>query len=482
MDAITSFRRALHRGPDRPFAFDAASSVTYAEADVRSDAIAAALAKAGLAPGDTVGLSSPDSVEQLLAILGSWKVGLLPGLIDARTGGEDLPYFVGDIGAKVVLAPPDLHERLGAAGAPAVADIGTFGADGVGRHVGRHGPDSPLYLSYTSGTTGAPKGAILRSGPVTLGTSCIADRLGITRDDVFLATTPTASSFQLVAAFLPAVHAGATIGLMAGRSTDEIWGIARERRATVLVAYPLTLSDIVHAPQATEAGVPFRIALSGGSPLAPRVKREYRDRLGIPLLESYGQSELGGFMALGGRDDGERSLAGYVGRPLPDRPAYVAGPDGAELPAGSVGEVVVPWGYFDSYANKPIETTTALAGGILHCGDLGVADGDGYLKVLGRTREADAAGRRGGFLRELEDALYEHEVVQHAAVVERASDGEVVAFVELRAGAAVGEDELASFAASRVPAGMRPAATDIVERMPRTFSGKANRQQLSIDA
>ena len=481
MDAVTSFRRAVHRGPDHLFAFDATSSVTYAEADVRSDAIAAALADAGLGPGDIVGLSSPDCVEQLLAILGSWKAGVLPGLIDARTGDEDLAYFVGDVGAKLVLAAPDLHERLGAAGSPAVADIETFGADGGGGDASRHGPDSPLYLSYTSGTTGAPKGAILRSGPVTLGTSCIADRLGITRDDVLLATTPTASSFQLVAAFLPAVHACATIGLTAGRSTDEIWAIARERGATVLVAYPLTLSDVVQAPQAIEPGASFRVALSGGSPLAPRIKRDYRERLGIPLLESYGQSELGGFMALGGREDGERSLAGYVGRSLPDRPAYVADPDGDELPPGTVGEVVVPSGFFDSYANKPSETATALAGGVLHCGDLGVADADGYLKVLGRTREADAAERRGGFLRELEDALYEHEDVQHAAVVERASDREVVAFVELRAGMSVGDDEIESFAAARVPAGLRPAATSILARMPRTFSGKANRQQLSLD-
>ena len=100
------------------------------------------------------------------------------------------------------------------AGALLRADISTFGFAAAGTGVDRHGPDAPLYLSYTSGTTGAPKGAILASRPVTIGTSCIADRLGVVRDDVVLATTPTASSFQLVAAFLPSVHAGATVGLV----------------------------------------------------------------------------------------------------------------------------------------------------------------------------------------------------------------------------------------------------------------------------
>lgn len=481
MDAIRVFRRTVHRHGDRTFAFDAARSVTYAEADDRSDRIARALAGSGLAPGDTLGLSSPDSVDQLLAILGAWKAGLLPGLIDARTGPDDLPYFVDDVGAKIVLATPELHDGLRAAGAVEVADLATVGADQHdGPAIDEHGPRAPLYLSYTSGTTGAPKGAILLSGPVTLGTACIAERIGITRDDVLLATTPTASSFQLVAAMLPAMHVGASVGLVAGRSVQEIWAIATARRASVLVAYPLTLADVVNADHAA-GDHPFRVALSGGSPLAPRIKRDYRDRLGIPLLESYGQSELGGFMALGRADDGDRAMQGYVGRPLPDRPAFVAAPDSEELPAGEVGEVVVPWGMFDGYRNKPEKTAETLAGGLLHCGDLGVADEDGSLKVLGRTNEADAAARRGGFLRELEDAMYEHPDVLHAAVVERTTDGAVAAFAELRPGADAGEDEIASAAAARVSEGLRPAAVTIVDRMPRTFSGKANRMLLARD-
>jgi long-chain acyl-CoA synthetase len=475
MDAIRIFRRAVARGVERTFAFDREESVSYAEADERSNAVANAMLDAGLAPGDTVGLCAPDSVALLLAILGAWKAGLLPGLIDPRTGDEDLPYFVDDVGAKLVLAHAQLHERLLTAGANDVADL-RAGGDGASHDVNHHHPDAPLFLSYTSGTTGAPKGAILISRPVTIGTSCIADRLGISRDDILLATTPTSSSFQLVAAFLPAIHVGASIGLVAGDTTDEIWETARTRSATVLVAYPLTLADIVYAPRAGEAGSPFRLALSGGSPLAPRIKREYRERLGIVLLESYGQSELGGFMALGGLLDDDR-MAGFIGRPLPDRPSYIVGPAGDELPAGEVGEVVVPWGFFDGYRNKPEATAKALEGGMLHCGDLGVADGDGNLKVLGRTREAEPANARGGFLRELEDALYEHPSVKHAAVVE-CGDGGVEGFVELRHDVASG-DELSEFASAMVSPGLRPRKTTLLETMPRTFSGKANRLALS---
>ena len=479
MDAISAFRRAARRDPDRIFTFDAERSVTYRDANDASERVANALVGAGLAAGDTLGLASPDSVDQLVAILGAWKAGVLPGFIDARTADEQLPYFVGDVGARLILAVPELEDRLRRAGANEVVDIGGFGADGATGVVDRHGPDAPLYLSYTSGSTGPPKGAILLSGPVTLGTACIADRLGISREDLLLASTPTASSFQLVAAFLPALHAGATIGLVAGCTPQEIWTIARQRGATVLVAYPLTLSDMVNAPQASEGGSPFRLALSGGSPLAPRIKRDFRERLGIALLESYGQSELGGFMALGSERDGARALAGFVGRPLPDRLAYIGLPDGSEAPSGEIGEVLVPSGYFAEYRNKPEKTSESLAGGVLHCGDLAIADPDGFLRVLGRTGEAEAARDRGGFLRELEDALYEHPDVHHAVVVERASDRAVIAFAELGGGSAANADELASFATDRVASGLRPATTTIVEQMPRTFSGKANRLMLA---
>lgn len=452
--------------------------MTYAEADGHSEAIADELVSRGISDGVTVGLCASDRVGLWLAIIGAWKAGALPGLIDARTSEDDLPYFVEDIAAPLVAAAPELHDRLTAAGATEVIDLAELGAGrGTGRG-DRHHPRAPLYLSYTSGTTGAPKGAVLVSEPVTLGTACISERLALTCEDVLLATTPISSSFQLVAALMPGIHAGASVGLVAGRSVEEIWSTARASQASVLVAYPLTLSEILITYSLEKGGSSFRLALSGGSPLAPRIKRDYRDRLGIHLLESYGQSELGGFMAMGSERDGERALAGYVGRPLPDRLAYVGAPDGTEAPEGEVGEVLVTHGFFAEYRNKPEKTAEATAGGVLHTGDLGVADGNGYIKVMGRVGEAKSAARRGGFLRELEDAYYDHEGVLHATVVQN-SDAEIEVFLELQPGHSTTGPEVESHVIGRVPPGLAPRRTTVLERMPRTFSGKADRRGLS---
>ncbi|MGH8928687.1 MAG: class I adenylate-forming enzyme family protein [Acidimicrobiia bacterium] len=478
VDIISSFRRTARRHGSRVFLFDSETSITYAEADVRTEAIAHELMSRGISDGVALGLCASDRVELWLAIMGAWKAGALPSLIDARTSNTDLPYFVGDIAAPLLAAAPELHDRLTAAGAAEVVDLATLEGGDTTR-CERHHPQAPLYLSYTSGTTGTPKGAVLHSEPVTLGTALIADRLVLTCADVLLATTPISSSFQLVAAVMPAIHTGASVGLLAGRSIEEIWSSAQAMRASILVAYPLTLAEAVMTSPAVRGRSPFRLALSGGSPLAPRIKRDYRDHLGIHLLESYGQSELGGFMAMGSERDGDRALAGYVGRPLPDRLAYVGGPDGIELPAGEVGEVLVTHGFFAEYRNKPDETVEAKAGGVLHTGDLGVADENGYLKVLGRVREAASAARRGGFLRELEDAYYDHEDVLHATVVEN-PDGEVEAFLELRPGHSTTAEEVESHAIARAPAGLAPRQTTVLERMPRTFSGKADRRSLAL--
>lgn len=477
MDIVSVFRRAAVQHAGQPFASDATTTVDYRTADKRTDVIAGALIDAGLTGGEPLGLCAPDSIDLLLTIIGVWKAGGLPALIDPRTPAPELPYFVGDVDAKLVVSTPDLRQGLDAAGARQVIDLAGLARTpaGGGSPPLRHTEDSPLYLSYTSGTTGRPKGAMLRSGPVTLGTACIAGRLGIGRRDVLLATTPTSSSFQLVSALMPAMHTGASVALASGLSPGQVVALARARKATVLVAYPLTLADVVNHADVASCG--FRMALSGGSPLAPRIKRDYAERLGIPLAESYGQSELGGFMALGRPSADERALAGYVGPALPDRPSLICDEDGREVPAGELGEVTIPHGYFAGYKNKPGATAEALRGGMLHTDDLGVADEDGWIKVLGRTRERADAVRRGGFLRDVEDAYYDHPDVKHAALVS-SSQGGIEAFVELLPGCVTSHDELAEFAAGRVPAGLRPGRTTVLDRMPRSFSGKADRRRL----
>ena len=169
--------------------------------------------------------------------------------------------------------------------------------------------------------------------------------------------------------------------------------------------------------------------------------------------------------------------AGFAGRPLPDRLAFVGDENAKEVESGQLGEVLVANGFFRDYRNKPDKLEAATRFGVLHTGDLGVAGVDGHLKVVGRLSEYGRAVERGGFLRDVEDAYYEHPAVQHGVAVE-ARDA-IEGFVELRAGEEAGPDELQAFVTERVPAALCPAETTVLDEMPRTFSGKADRLTLA---
>ena len=478
MDIVSVLERACERHADRPALSRDAATVSYAEVGERVPAVAGTLAELGVGAGSTVGICSPDSIEAWLAIFAAWRLGALPALIDARTPDDRLPYFVGDMDPAVVVSDdenrPRLAEILGIEAAR-LADVVHAGATATAPN--NHDESSPLFLSYTSGTTGDPKGVVLTSGPVTLGTACIAERLGYRTGDVLVATTPVASSFQLVASAMPALHTGAHVVLAAGHTPREVWDDIAAHGGTVLVAYPLTLADVVGLAKENRPAHGLRLALSGGSPLAPRIKRDYREHLGIPLAESYGQSELGGFMVLGTPGD-DTAPEGFAGRPLPDRLAYVADADNRELPTGSIGEVVVAEGFFGEYRNKPDAYAKTTAGGVLHTGDVGVASPAGHIKVMGRVQEADAARRRGGFLREVEDVAYDHPAVRHASVVIDGG-GDVRCFVELSTPASADEAEIEQFIRARLKESLYPAGVHILGRFPRTFSGKADRLHLS---
>lgn len=477
MDIVSVLERACERHAGRPALSRQGTTVSYAEVGERVPVVAGTLAELGVRAGSTVGVCSPDSIEAWLAIFAVWRLGALPALIDARTPDDRLPYFVGDMDPAVVVSDDENRPRLAELlniEAARLADVVHAGAAASAPN--NHDESSPLFLSYTSGTTGDPKGVVLTSGPVTLGTACIGERLGYRMSDVLVATTPVASSFQLVASAMPALHTGAHVVLAAGHTPAEVWDDIAVHGGTVLVAYPLTLADVVGLAKENRPSHGLRLALSGGSPLAPRIKRDYREHLGIPLAESYGQSELGGFMVLGTPGD-ETAPEGFAGRPLPDRLAFVADPDNRELPTGEIGEVVVAEGFFGEYRNKPEAYAKTTAGGVLHTGDVGVASPQGHIKVMGRVQEADAARRRGGFLREVEDVAYDHPAVRHAAVVIDLG-GEFRCFVELNAPGAADEAELDEFIKARVPESLHPAGVHVLPKFPRTFSGKADRLNL----
>ena len=466
MNMIDVFDRAAAWQPDSLCWADGSTGVTYMQARAIVDRLAGGLAGFSVSPGDRIALIAPDSVRLLALIVACWRVGAMPCLIDPRSAPHETRDLLDRIQPRLVVSAADVPWENGTVsiddkkltnGSPAKT---------------QHSETSPLFCSTTSGTTGAPKLAVLQSGPVTSATASIADRINLRRNDVLIATTPTSSSFQLVSSVLPALHVGAAVVLMSGDGAAGAAAALADGLGTALVGYPLTLGDFA----ALSAPDGLRLALSGGSPLAPRLKVEYREQLGVPLVESYGMSELGGFVALGRPGESESPLRGAVGQPMPDRPVVIVDLDGQELGAGEPGEVTVTEGWMSGYLSDVEATTRATRGGVLHTSDVGVFDQDRNLMVLGRLSDQVPANVPEAYPRMWEDALHDHPDVLHAAVIttEQGHTG----FVQSRPGRTVDATDVMSHL-KKVSAYSALHAMVVLTQMPRTFSGKVDRRALA---
>jgi long-chain acyl-CoA synthetase len=228
----------------------------------------------------------------------------------------------------------------------------------------------------------------------------------------------------------------------------------------------------------------LRLTVSGGAPVPPTLKRALCDEWKLPLAESYGQSELGGFMALGDPILVSEEKFGAAGRPLPDKEVRILDADGKECPTGEVGEVCLRGGFMKGYWGKPDKTAEALRGGWLHSGDAGAMDADGYVTMRGRFAELIKVDGRTWFPRDVEEALCTQAGIKEAAVV-ALPDAKLgqrpVAYVTTTNGAV----DLSALKRAIVPLvtyDLSPLTIKSVEAFPMTPTGKIAKAELRQSA
>jgi acyl-coenzyme A synthetase/AMP-(fatty) acid ligase len=341
--------------------------------------------------------------------------------------------------------------------------------------------DAIAHLSYTSGTTGKPKGACLAHEPTMRAANCIAERLRITSDDVSFGPTALSSSYQLVGNLLPPLHRGATVNVMGRWTQPTGWDALEKTRSSILVANPTLLTELLIESR-SRGRIPerLRLTVSGGAPVPPTLKRALRDEWKLPLAESYGQSELGGFMALGDPVLVPEEKFAAAGRSLPDKDVRILDANGRECALGEVGEVCLRGGFMKGYWGKPDKTAEALRDGWLHSGDAGVMDRDGYITMRGRFAELITVAGRTWFPRDVEEALCTQAGVKEAAVV-ALPDAELgqrpVAYVTLTNGT-VDPAALKSAIAPMVSYDLSPLTIRTLPAFPMTPTGKIAKAEL----
>ena len=339
-------------------------------------------------------------------------------------------------------------------------------------------PEEPVVMIYSSGTTGRPKGILLRQRGVIENAHMTNVVLRYQASDVALSMLPLFSSFGFCFDFLIAAEAGACTVILP-RFDPKIAAQQIERhRVTVLVGVP-TMFARLFDPRNIE-GRDFsslRLMDVGGGPVSDRLKHDLKNLYKIEVVESYGLSEISPVASV--QVPFTAHKVGACGYPLPGIEVKVLGPDDEEVPPNTPGEFCFRCSTFMiGYWNNPELTAQALRGGWLHSGDIGVVDGDGELFVRDRLKDMIVSSGYNIYPKEVENALCEHEAVQSAAVIgvpDEIRGENIHAFVVLKPGRKTGAADLIAHCGAIIGKHKLPRDVTFVTELPLTATGKIQR-------
>ncbi|MEO1060162.1 MAG: AMP-binding protein [Actinomycetota bacterium] len=458
--------RRWREDPDRPALWAEGDGwVSRGELDRRSAAVAGHLRSLGVGPGARVLLSAASSIELVVSHAAVLRAGAI--VVPVHTGytERELGHVLAD--AEPVLAILDEPGRTAAIAADLPVIAPGDGADGEAPDdLDRAGPDDPALLPYTSGTTGRPKGVVLRHRNLVAGAAAVATAWRWTDADRLVLCLPLFHMHGLGVGIHGTLLTGGSAVILPRFEPDAVFDAAAEHDASMYFGVPTMYARLVDHDRVAELGR-LRLCVSGSAPLPAELHVALTERTGQRVIERYGMTET--VMNISNPFDGDRR-PGSVGLPLPGVEARIAG--GADE-----GEIELRGpNVFSEYWGRPDATAEAFtADGWFRTGDVGTQDDDGYWRIVGRSKELIISGGFNVFPREVEDVLVEHPAVAEAAVAGTPDDewGEIVtAIVVADGGQPVDEDELRSFCADRLVNYKRPRLVHVVDSLPRNAMGK----------
>jgi len=520
--ALEMFAAAVKGSPASPLVHYFGRTLTLGDVDRMTDAFAAGLRNLGVERGDRVAVYLQNVPQFLLAMLATWKAGAVMVSINPMLKQRELTYLLEDSRASVLVTLEALYRDVAAdvvPGSSVRAVVTTSELDlagdelpalleGVERHRstettdllellatfdGEQPPpvelaaDHVAFLTYTSGTTGPPKGAMNTHRNVVFNAQVYRDWMQLSDQDVVLAVAPLFHITGLIGHIAVALLAPMPLVLGYRFDAPTVLALAARYQATFTVASITVFIALMNDPSAKQHDLSrLTKVYSGGAPIAPPVVEAFEREFGAYIHNIYGLTETSSpshAVPMGRRAPVDpTSGALSVGVPVCNTIVRVVDESGNDLPPGEVGEFVTSGPQVvPGYWEKPAETEHALPGGELHTGDVGFMDTDGWFYVVDRKKDMINAAGYKVWPREVEDVLYEHPAVREAAVIGVPDEyrGETVkAFVSLRPGQDVQPDELIAFSRERMAAYKYPRSVEILDDLPKTVTGKILRREL----
>jgi acyl-CoA synthetase (AMP-forming)/AMP-acid ligase II len=346
-------------------------------------------------------------------------------------------------------------------------------------------PDDAVMIQYTSGTTGFPKGALLRHRALVNNGADTGERMGLNAGDVFVTTMPLFHTGGCVCCVMSAVSKAATQVLVEAFEPGLVLELFGAYRGNAMVGVPTMLVAMLEHPSFASTDLSsVRAICSGGSTVPASLVTLFENKLGAPFTIVFGQTECSPVAAQTKTDDSVADKANTIGLPLPNMETKIIDPDtGKTVAIGEVGEFCtrgyhVMLGYFD----MPEATSAAIDGdGWLHTGDLCAMDARGYCSVEGRLKDMIIRGGENIYPRELEELLFRHPKVSEVAIIGLPHEKwgeEVAAFIRPAAGETIDIEELSAYMRASLAPHKTPKHWFNVTAFPLTGSGKIQKFKL----
>jgi long-chain acyl-CoA synthetase len=401
---------------------------------------------------------------------------------------REVQHYLGDSGAKVVFVWETAAKDAADGAAATDADMLTIDAHTITRIAewparaeicARADGDTAVIL-YTSGTTGAPKGAQLTHANMRANASVTAVQLfGLTPEDVIMGCLPLFHAFGQTCGLNTAVLVGASLTLVPRFDPVMALKVIERDRATIFEGVPTMYVAMLQAGRSAADTSTLRICISGGAALPVEVLTGFADEFGARIIEGYGLSETSPVASFNRVDNAK---PGSIGLPIDGVEMRVVDGDGKTVPNGEVGEIVIRGhNVMTGYWERPEATGESIKNGWFHTGDMARQDEDGFFFIVDRKKDLIIRGGFNIYPREIEEVLYEHPAVLEAAVIglPHPTHGEEVgAAVALKPGAVASPDDLRSFVKERVAAYKYPRRVWIVDALPKGPTGKVVKREI----
>ncbi|MDX5562705.1 AMP-binding protein [Streptomyces sp. ID05-04B] len=454
---------------------DGRQSLTNTQLLNRVRAAARHLQDLGISSGDVVALKLSNRVEFVILLFASWRLGATVTPINPRLNGVEVGRQLDDSDARLIVVE-ECTTGEGDITTISVADLYVEAA--VQDRTPVPDPSALALLIYTSGTTGVPKGVMLDHANIEAMTDMIHNALELRPTDRSLLVLPLFHVNGVLVSVLTPLLAGASVVIADRFDPHTFFDVVERERPTFFSAVPTIYNVLAALPDTVRPDTSsVRFGICGSAPAPADLLTRFEARYGFPLIEGYGLSETTCACTLNPLAGPRR--AGTVGLPLPGQEIRVVDRRGTTLGPGETGEILVRGAnVMRGYLGRPGESAHTVIDGWLHTGDMGHLDAEGYLTLVGRSKDMIIRGGENIYPKEIEDVLAGDPSVLEVAVIGVPDEkwGEVVvAHVQPRPGLTVDPAGLEALCARSLSGYKRPTEYVVVQAIPKNDVGKIDK-------